>query len=119
MASLHHVSENEVVSPELTEAPEATIPTMPVMQIDDSKAQSSYANFCRVTGTPEELILDIGLNPHPRGGFDSPIMIDQRCVISFFTAKRLYQAIGVALSRHEGTFGVIETDVQKRVHGGR
>ncbi len=32
-----------------------------------SKAIASYANFCRVTGTPEELIIDFGLNSSPSG----------------------------------------------------
>ena len=39
----------------------------PQIQVDDSKANVAYANFCRVTGTPEELILDFGLNPQPFG----------------------------------------------------
>jgi hypothetical protein len=29
----------------------------PQIQIDDSKAIAKYSNFCRVTGTPEELII--------------------------------------------------------------
>ena len=37
----------------------------PQLQVDDSKAIATYANFCRVTGTPEELIVDFGLNPQP------------------------------------------------------
>ncbi len=31
------------------------------VEIDDSKVMALYANFCRVTGTPEELIIDFGL----------------------------------------------------------
>ena len=71
-----------------------------------------YANFCRVTGTPEELIVDFGLNPQP---FGIPIAVSQRIVINPFTAKRLWQALAMTLQRHEATFGVMETDVQKRV----
>ena len=33
--------------------------------VDDSRATALYANFCRVTGTPEEMIIDFGLNPKP------------------------------------------------------
>ena len=29
--------------------------------LDDKSAIACYANFCRVTGTPEEVILDFGL----------------------------------------------------------
>ena len=74
-----------------------------------------YANFCRVTGTPEELIIDFGLNPQPFGVPTEPIAINQRIVTNFFTAKRLWHALSMTLQRHEATFGVLETDVQKRV----
>jgi hypothetical protein len=36
----------------------ATPARPPQIQIDDSKVIASYSNFCRVTGTPEELIID-------------------------------------------------------------
>lgn len=83
--------------------------------VDDTKASPLYANFCRVTGTPEELIVDFGLNPQPFGVPTVPIAISQRIVINPFTAKRLWLALAMTLQRHEGTFGVLETDVQKRV----
>lgn len=38
------------------------------VQVDDAGANASYANFCRVTGSPEELIIDFGLNTQPIGG---------------------------------------------------
>ena len=34
----------------------AVPPQRPQIHIDDSKAVALYANFCRVMGTPEELI---------------------------------------------------------------
>src|SRR5206468_6632328 len=33
------------------------------VHVDDSGTLPSYSNFCRVTATPEEVILDFGLNP--------------------------------------------------------
>ncbi len=87
--------------------------------IDDSKALALYANFCRVTGTPEELIIDFGLNPQsPFGVPTQPIVISQRIITNFFTAKRMLQALAMTIQRHEQTFGVLETDVQKRVRPG-
>lgn len=83
------------------------------IQVEDTGAVLCYANFCRVTGTPEELILDFGLNPQPVGA--TKIEIKQRLVINFFTAKRLLQALGLSIGRHESAFGVLETDVQKRI----
>lgn len=88
------------------------------VQIDDAKALASYANFCRVTGTPEELIIDFGLNPQPVGLPTQPIVITQRIITNFFTAKRMLHALQLTVQRHEATFGVLETDIQKRVRPG-
>ncbi len=88
------------------------------VQIDDAKALASYANFCRVTGTPEELIIDFGLNPQPIGVPTQPIVITQRIITNFFTAKRMLHALQLTIQRHEATFGVLETDVQKRIRPG-
>ena len=85
------------------------------LHIDDSKAIPLYANFCRVTGTPEELIIDFGLNPQPFGTPTEPIAITQRIITNFFTAKRMLHALTLTIQRHEATFGVLETDVQRRV----
>jgi hypothetical protein len=88
------------------------------VQIDDSKVVACYANFCRVTGTPEELIIDFGLNQHPFGVPSEPVPVTQRIVTNYYTAKRLLQVLHASLQRHEATFGVLETDVQKRVRPG-
>lgn len=87
----------------------------PQIQIDDSKVIAAYSNFCRVTGTPEELIIDFGLNPQPFGVPTEPIPVTQRIVTNFYTAKRMLYALHLTIQRHEATFGVLETDVQKRV----
>lgn len=96
----------------------ANAPAAPV-QIDDSHVVACYANFCRVTGTPEELIVDFGLNSQPMGVPTAPIVATQRVVTNYFTAKRLLHALQMTLQRHEAAFGVLETNVQKRVqaHG--
>jgi hypothetical protein len=85
------------------------------VQVDDSKVLATYANFCRVTGSPEELIIDFGLNPQPIGIPQSPIPVTQRVIVNFFTAKRLLAALSMSVQRHEAVFGVLETDIQKRV----
>ncbi len=89
----------------------------PQVVIDDASAVAVYANFARVTGTPEELILDFGLNPQPIGTPRKPIAVTQRIVLNFYTAKRMAHALDATLQRHEATFGELETDVQKRVKG--
>ena len=85
------------------------------VQVDESGATCSYANFCRVTGTPEELIIDFGLNSQPFGVPTDPVAITQRIVTNYYTAKRMLHALHLSVQRHEQAFGVLETDVQKRV----
>jgi hypothetical protein len=89
------------------------------LEVDDKNVISLYANFCRVTGTPEELILDFGLNAQPFGVPTEPVEVKQRIVTNYYTAKRMLQALAVSVQRHEQAFGVLETDVQKRVVGAR
>lgn len=85
------------------------------LQVDDSDAMALYANFCRVTGSPEELIIDFGLNPQPIGVPKDPIQVKQRIIVNFYTAKRLLAALQMSVHRHEQVFGVLETDIQKRL----
>lgn len=89
------------------------------VEVTDKNALALYANFCRVTGTPEELILDFGLNAQPFGVPTEPVEVRQRIIVNYFTAKRMLQALHMSVQRHEQAFGVLETDVQKRVVGGR
>jgi hypothetical protein len=85
------------------------------VEVDDSHVTASYANFCRVTGSPEELIIDFGLNPQPVGIPKNPITVTQRVIVNYYTAKRLLHALSLSVQRHESVFGVLETDIQKRV----
>jgi hypothetical protein len=87
------------------------------IEVDDTKAVSAYANFCRVTGTPEELIVDFALNPQPMGVPTQPVVISQRIVTNYYTAKRMLHALQLTIHRHEQAFGVLEIDINKRVVG--
>lgn len=95
-------------------APQDAAQTQEVV-VDDSGANAGYANFCRVSSTPEELILDLGLNPTPYATGKVDVKVNQRIILNHFTAKRLWSALSMALQRHEQAFGVLETDVRKRV----
>jgi hypothetical protein len=83
--------------------------------VDASHLSTAYANFCRVTGTPEELVLDFGLNtqmaPVPGG---EPVRLTHRIVMNFYTSKRLLGALHMAVQQHEAIYGILEVDVQKR-----
>jgi Protein of unknown function (DUF3467) len=87
------------------------------LECDDSGAPALYCNFARVSGTPEEVILDFGLNPEPMGVPKNPIKVSQKLVMNYYTAKRLLGAISMAIQHHEAAFGALETDVNKRVRG--
>ena len=99
-------------------APAAEPQRQQQVQVDTTKTRAAYANFCRVTGTPEELIIDFGLNTQPMGVPTDPIEISERIVMNYYTAKRMMAALQMSLQRHEAAFGVLETDVQKRVMPG-
>jgi hypothetical protein len=77
-------------------------------------APSAYANFARVTATPEELVLDFALDLAPMDAGPHEAPVSQRLVLNFFTAKRLWQALGVALRQHEEAFGPLEVDPRRR-----
>jgi hypothetical protein len=85
------------------------------IDVDDSKTMAHYANFCRLSGSPEELLMDFGLNPQPTGETKQPIVVTQRVVTGWHTAKRLLHVLQMTVNRHEAAFGVLETDVQRRV----
>lgn len=89
-------------------------PVQPSIRVDDSHLVASYANFCRITGTPEELIFDFGLNPHPFTASADAIVVTQRISTNYFTAKRMAHALQMTLERHEAAFGVVEPDVTRR-----
>ena len=82
--------------------------------VDDTGALPSYSNFCRVTATPEEVILDFGLNPQPFATGKQEVKANQRIVMNFYTSKRLLTALGMTIQHHEQTFGSIELDVRRR-----
>ena len=83
--------------------------------LDDSKLNAAYSNFCRVTGTPEEVVIDFALNPNPFTQQDQKISIDNRLVLNYYTAKRLFAALQQTIMRHEQNFGVIELNVRRRL----
>jgi hypothetical protein len=95
--------------------PQAQQPTEVV--VDDSGVTPAYSNFCRVTATPEEVILDCGLNTQPFAEGRQDVKATHRIVMSMYTTKRLLTALGMTVQRHEQTFGSIELDVRRRVTG--
>ncbi len=81
---------------------------------DYSALSTVYTNFCRVNITPEELVLDFGLNPQISPTPTEPVKLTHRVVMNFFTAKRLLLALNNVVVQHENAYGALELDFQKR-----
>ena len=86
----------------------------PSLVVNTSKLASNYINFCRVAGMPEELIIDFGLSTDPAEMSQGSVIATERVVLSYYTAKRMLEALQVTISRHEAAFGPLEVDVDKR-----
>ena len=84
--------------------------------LDYANLSTVYTNFCHMSVTPEELILDFGLNPtfSPTPS-TTPIKMTHRVVMNFFTAKRLLSFLHRIIDQHETNYGVLELDINKRV----
>jgi hypothetical protein len=95
--------------------PQAQQQQAPQFSVDTTALSTVYANFCRVTGTPEELVLDFGLNTQMQPIAAEPIKLSHRLVMNFYTAKRLLGALHMAVQQHENTYGLLETDINKRM----
>ena len=85
--------------------------------LNEKDAHVAYSNFARVTSTAEEVIIDFCLNPNPFQTGRQEITVSQRLIMNFYTAKRLFSAMGMTLQRHEQTFGPIELDIRRRATG--
>lgn len=87
----------------------------PQFALDASQLSTVYTNFCHVTFTPEELVLDFGLNTQTPPSATQPIKLSHRVVMNFHTAKRLLNGLHFAVNRFESLFGPLELDFQKRM----
>ena len=88
------------------------------IELVDDDVDALYANLCRVSSTPEEVILDLALNPQPVGQGNVKLKVSQRVILNHYTAKRLAALLAATVQRHEQAFGTLETDVRKRVQPG-
>jgi hypothetical protein len=64
--------------------------------------QNSYSNFVRGLMTPEEIILDFGINPNSAGKIvEEPAVVHNRVIMSIPSAVRLHQLLHSMLSRRQ------------------
>jgi hypothetical protein len=84
--------------------------------IDASNLRTTYANVCRIAQTPNEVIIDFGMNPNFFGQIlDEPLKLDQRVIFSHDAAKRLCLHLTASIQNFEAKYGPIELDVTKRL----
>jgi hypothetical protein len=91
----------------------------PQHPVDARSLATTYANFCKVQITPEELILDFGLNTSTAPNPKEPVKLTTRLVMNYYTAKRLSVALQRVVQEHERIYGPIELDFRKRVQPGK
>jgi hypothetical protein len=102
-------------------APAPAAPGQPQQQqiqvaINDADMASVYVNFFRVTGNPDEVLLDLGMYSQVMGpGGPEPIELTHRLVMNFVTAKKLAEVLRVVVARHEQAFGAVEVDPNRRL----
>ncbi len=93
------------------------------VQVDESKMQSLYANAFRCSQTPEEVMLDLGLNmvvadgpttgETPRGG-SARFEVGSRVIMNYYTAKRLAMLLSNVVRQHEQRFGELKMSIAER-----
>ena len=101
---------------EATPAPAPAAGQQIQVSINDAEMASVYVNFFRVTGNPDEVLLDLGMYSQVMApGGPEPIELTHRLVMNFVTAKKLAEVLRVVVARHEQAFGVIEVDPNRRL----
>jgi hypothetical protein len=89
------------------------------IRVDERNLQTTYVNGFRSTTTPEEVILDFGLNLVQQTGakenpHDMVFHAESRLVMTWYNAKRLAINLGQSVQRFEQEFGPIDLDAAHR-----
>lgn len=89
------------------------------IQIDDRDVEMHYANAFRTNASPEELIIDFGvnmMNPTQNTTENSSMIfkVQDRIIMNYYSVKRLALTLGQQIRRFEEQYGEIETDNNKR-----
>ena len=82
------------------------------VKFNTDQLKSSYANFCNVTSTQEEVVLNFGINSDwDRSALGGQIEIDltNRLILSPFAAKRLSMMLNNLIDNYEKKYAPIGT----------
>ena len=85
------------------------------IRVDESHMHTAYANTIRTSTTPDEVVLDFGLNlpmqQNQQAAADAPMQmvfsVGARVVLNWAGAKRLAQTLGNAVKAYEDSRGEI------------
>ncbi len=81
------------------------------IRFNTENLKSSYVNFCNVTSTREEVILNFGLNKDwDRSQREIQVDLEHRLILSPFAAKRLHIMLTNLLDNYEKRFGKINVE---------
>lgn len=89
---------------------EASQPSTPIVDWDDSTMNSSHANVVNATSTREEVNLFFGTNETWKASEtrEFHVKLNNRIVLSPFAAKRLWILLGAVLKQYEKRFGPLD-----------
>lgn len=86
----------------------------PTIKWDDSNMRSSYANFCNVSSTREEMVLLFGLNQAwSAGQREVPIQLTERIILSPHATKRLAAVLTNVVREYESRWGALQVDASQ------
>lgn len=95
--------------------PAAVHQTTPTVRWDDSHLQPTYANFCNVSRTREEVVLVFGINQSwERAQHELVVQLTDRLVLSPFAAKRLAALVTDVIRAYETRFGTLGLEALQR-----
>ena len=91
------------------------------LRIDESKMHSTYANTIRTSTTPDEVVLDFGMNLPMQGQNNEPAIlfsVTSRVIMNWQGAKRLAISLGQMIRAYEERNGEINLNQGQRPAGG-
>ncbi len=85
------------------------------LRIDEQDLHTGYANTIRTSTTPDEVVLDFGINLPVAGKQDELIFkVGQQVILNWRSAKRLGLSLANLIRQHEERFGEIELNPRPR-----
>jgi len=80
--------------------------------LNEKDAKNTYCNFSYSAGTRQGVLTGYGMHDWQ---FGRPVRVDSKIEMSYFNAKRFLSTLNEIIKKHEGVFGEVETDVNKRI----